>query len=189
MTSCPAPGCVLLQKELHVNQMTQSGHQSYRDRLLSHGDFFLLLYEPKVYFNRAFHNIWQFKPVNICAVEVGSKPGVPWRDNSSGYREKQAARWTALGTEGIYETLSSFPVLTFCNGKTRKTKAETEKRKTEQSGQSQCQPAGAPRCDLQGSRRSFRHFDPGVPKTIKTLCPSNQDFKSASQSNTKSKTT
>lgn len=62
--------------------------------------FFLFLYELQVYFNRAFHNIWQFKPGNICTVEVGNKPGVPWRDNSSGYRGKQAVRWTALGTEG-----------------------------------------------------------------------------------------
>jgi len=74
--------------------------------------FFLFLYELKVYINRAFHNIWQFKPVHICTVEVGNTPGVPWRDNTSGFGEKQPVRWTALGAEGIYYTLSNFPVLT-----------------------------------------------------------------------------
>lgn len=84
----------------------------------------------KVYrsFNRAFHNIWQLKPVNICTVEVGNEPGVPWRDNSSGYREKQPVRWTALGTGGIYYTLSSFPVLTFAMAR-NKNKAKTEHEK------------------------------------------------------------
>lgn len=99
------------------------------DRLLSPGGFhfsfffsIFFFYEPKVYFNRVFHNIWQLKPENICTVEVGNKPGVPWRDNSSGYREKQAVRWTALGTEGIYYTLSNFPVLSVCSGRTQKSR-------------------------------------------------------------------
>lgn len=44
-----------------------------------------LLDELNLHFNGAFHNIWQFKPVNMSTVEVGGgKPGVPWRDNSSG---------------------------------------------------------------------------------------------------------
>lgn len=30
-----------------------------------------LLYELNLHFNGAFHNIWQFKPVNMSTVEVG----------------------------------------------------------------------------------------------------------------------
>lgn len=120
-----------LMPEPHGNQMTQSGHSKPSGidfsalvafTFLFFFYFFFFFYEPKVYFNRVFHNIWQLKPENICTVEVGNKPGVPWRDNSSGYREKQAVRWTALGTEGIYYTLSNFPVLSVCSGRTQKSR-------------------------------------------------------------------
>lgn len=105
MTSCPALDCVLLSKELHVRATWKSDDIFWSEAIrIDFPAIFLFLYELKVYFNGAFHNIWQFKPVNICTVEVGDKPGVPWRDNSSAYREKQAVRWTAVGTEGIYTT-------------------------------------------------------------------------------------
>ena len=151
-STCPAPDCVWFYKELHVRSPCKIRWHSpvteaIRIDLSAMDTFFRFLYELKVYFNRAFHNIWQLKLGNICTVEVGNKPGVPWRDNTSGYREKQPARWTALGAEGIYYSLSDFPVITSWNGKRQKVKRS----------RGRCQPTGAPSCDLQGNRLSFRN--------------------------------
>lgn len=36
-----------------------------------------LLYKLNLHFNEAFHNIWQFKPVNMSTVEVGGQARCP----------------------------------------------------------------------------------------------------------------
>lgn len=99
--------------------MTQFGHWNYQDRLFRHPP---PLYELKVYINRAFYNIWQFKPVSIYTVEAGNKPGVSWRDKSCVFKEKTPSQMDNHLAQGEYTyTLSGFPV-SFCNGRTQKTK-------------------------------------------------------------------
>lgn len=79
----------------------------------------------KVYFNRSFHNIWHLKPVNICTVEAGREPGVPWRDNSTAYRAKTTVTTDSSCYSG--PSLNGFPhiyLFKWLNSKNKRWKME-----------------------------------------------------------------
>lgn len=83
MTSCLGPDWVRTVFWLDIGG--RSLVSSYQDRLQ----------ELQLHFNGAFHKNLAVPVCEHSHRGGGSKPGVPWRDKSSGSREKQAARRTA----------------------------------------------------------------------------------------------